>query len=498
MTAVRRLSLGALSALLFLLAACQRPAETAAPAAPESTAPATANTAAPLAAPATAPADIARRAIERRATEAAIWGMPAVNYDLMRQQMLTRTAGKENQVIYWGRPLDWHNQTLTPNPDTIYFMAFINTKDAGPMVVEVPPAGPEGSVNGNFVNVWQAPLEDAGLMGVDKGKGVKLVFVPPGYEGSIPAGFQAIHPGTYGGYALVRSNLKSHAPEDVAASVAYAKRVRVYPLSQAANPPETVFTDVQNVDFDSTIRYDDSFFDNLNRVVQAEPWLDRDRAMIDALATLGIEKGKPYEPTAEMRQALAAGAREAQQYLSARYDAGMPAFYEGTHWMYPAHPDLVRAAQADFNEPDHYPVDVRGTTYTYGYIGIKHLGTGQFYSIAIKDKDGNELDGGKTYRLHVPANVPVEQYWSVTAYDRQTHALIRNMDRASRASNSSEVQKNPDGSVDLYFGPKAPAGKESNWVPTDPQRGFELMFRAYGPTKAFFDKQWRLTDLEPV
>ena len=493
MIAGRRLSMAALPAVFLLIAACQRPAETAAP---ERAAQANAPVA--TTSSATASADVTRRAIERRATEATIWGMPAVNYDLMRQQMLTKTAGKENQVIYWGRPLDWHNQTLTPNPDTIYFMAFINTKDTGPMVVEVPPAGPDGSANGNFVNVWQAPLEDAGLLGVDKGKGVKLVFVPPGYEGTIPAGFEALQPGTYGGYALLRSNLKSHSPEDVAKSIAYAKRMRVYPLSQAANPPETVFTDVQNVDFDSTIRYDDTFFDNLNRVVQAEPWLDRDRAMIDMLATLGIRKGKPYEPSAETRQALAAGAREAQQYLAARYDAGMPLFYEGTHWMLPAHPDLVRAAQAGFNAPDEYPVDVRGTTYTYGYIGIKRLGAGQFYSIAIKDKDGRELDGGKTYRLHVPPNVPVEQYWSVTAYDRETHALIRNMDRASRASNSSEIQKNPDGSVDLYFGPKAPAGKESNWVPTDPQRPFELMFRAYGPTKAFFDKQWRLPDLEPL
>ena len=98
----------------------------------------------------------------------------------------------------------------------------------------------------------------------------------------------------------------------------------------------------------------------------------------------------------------------------------------------------------------------------------------------------------------MPPNAPVEQYWWVTAYDRQTHALIRNMDRASRASNSTEVQKNPDGSVDLYFGPEAPAGKETNWVPTDPLRGFELMLRAYGPKKEFFDKVWVLPDVEKV
>ena len=94
--------------------------------------------------------------------------------------------------------------------------------------------------------------------------------------------------------------------------------------------------------------------------------------------------------------------------------------------------------------------------------------------------------------------MPVEQYWSLTAYDRETHALIKNVDRASRASNNAEVQKNADGSVDIYFGPKAPAGKESNWIPTDPAAEFELMFRLYGPTKALFDKAWKLPDVEEV
>ena len=87
--------------------------------------------------------DLARRSIERRAVEAVNWGMSAVNYDLMLQEMLNKTEGKVNQVVYWSRPLDWHNQTLTPNPDAIYFMAFFNTKDAGPIVVEVPPEGGE-------------------------------------------------------------------------------------------------------------------------------------------------------------------------------------------------------------------------------------------------------------------------------------------------------------------------------------------------------------------
>jgi hypothetical protein len=136
--------------------------------------------------------------------------------------------------------------------------------------------------------------------------------------------------------------------------------------------------------------------------------------------------------------------------------------------------------------------------YSYAYVGIKRLGAGQFYLISIRDTDGNAFDGAKTYRLTVPPNAPVEQYWSVTAYDRETHALIRNTARASRSSQIPDMHRNADGSVDVYFGPEAPSGQETNWVPTDPNRRFELMFRLYGPTKALFDKTWKLSDVEPI
>jgi hypothetical protein len=440
--------------------------------------------------------ELTTRMLERRAVEAAIWGIPVVNYDLMLQEMLTKTAGKVNQMIYWGRPLTWKNQTLTPNPDTLYFMSFLDTRDVGPIVIEVPAAGPDGSLNANIVNIWQQPLEDAGLLGVDKGKGAKLLMLPPDYSEPVPDGYQALQPGTHESYVLYRSNLASHSDADVAKSAAYAKRIRIYPLSRAGNPPPLVFTDVSDVLFDSTIRYDESFFDHLNRIVQNEPWFSRDRHMIDQLKSLGMEKGKPFTPDVITRQALAAGIREAHDWMAAKYDAGLPPFFEGTHWTFPAHPSLIKAASENFDNPDEYPVDWRGITYHYGYIGIKRLGSGQFYLINIKDKDGHDYEGAKTYRLHVPANVPIEQYWSLTAYDRDTHALIRNVYRASRASNAHDVKKNADGSVDLYIGARAPAGQDTNWIPTHPARKFELMFRLYGPKHEFFLKNWTLPDVE--
>jgi hypothetical protein len=442
----------------------------------------------------TASIDPFERLRHSRAVEAVIWGMPAVNYDLMRHQMLSKTAGKVNEVIYWGSLMDWRNQTLTPNPDTLYFMTFFDTKAAGPIVVDVPPGDAGGSLNGNIVTIWQMPLEDVGLLGADKGAGGKFVFVPPGYDQPIPDGITALRSDTNEGFALFRSNLASHSDAGVRRASDYGQRIGIYPLSHAANPPPTRFTDVKDVLFDSTIRYDSSFFDRLDRLVQAEAWLPRDRLMINTLRSIGIEKGKPFAPDAPTRAFLDAAIGDARRVLEAMYDKGWPSFFGNSQWRAAAPADFIKTQVTNYGDLNEYPSDSRGMAYTYGYIGLKQLGVGQFYLIAIRDRDGNALDGRQAYRLTVPPNPPVGQYWSVTAYDRATHALIRDMPRASRSSQIPEMKKNADGSVDVFLGPTAPSGQEANWVPTDPQRGFELMFRLYAPTKAFFDKAWVLPD----
>jgi hypothetical protein len=170
----------------------------------------------------------------------------------------------------------------------------------------------------------------------------------------------------------------------------------------------------------------------------------------------------------------------------------------GIRWFPAARADVIRAVQNGYAKIDEYPVDARGVTYTLGFTGIKRIGTAQFYLMVNKDKDGNPFDGASTYRLTVPANAPVRQYWSATVYDRETHALIMNMNSASVASINPAIAKNSDGSVDVFFGPKAPVGKDENWVPTDPNGKFELLFRLYGPDKPLFDKTWKLPDVEKI
>src|SRR6516225_12088431 len=210
------------------------------------------------------PANIKEQMVYQRAIEAAIWGMPAVNYQLMYDAM-AKLKGSYNQVVWWPRLLDWKNQTLTPNPDVIYLMPFFNTKDVGPVVLEIPPAD-DGVFNGSIMNYWQAAIEDVGPGGVDKGKGGKYAFLPPAYDKvKLPGGYIAMPSDTYQGYALLRSVLKSGSDGDVAKALTYSKRIKLYPLSEAANPPPTTFVDASDVVFDSTIPYELRFYEALDR-----------------------------------------------------------------------------------------------------------------------------------------------------------------------------------------------------------------------------------------
>ena len=411
--------------------------------------------------------------------------------------MAAAAGGAFNQIVYWSRLPDWKNQTLTPNPDAIYLMPFTDTTD-GPVVLEIPPAD-EGTINGTVMDCWQVPLEDVGLAGADKGEGARYLILPPGYSGQVPDGYFPLPSDTYAGYALLRSILRSGSDADVAQAVAYGRRVKLYPLTQEADPPSTVFVDAIDVVFDATIPYDRRFFSSLDRMVQREPWLSRDKAMIDIVRSAGIEKGKLFAPDVAALEILDAAAAEAHAWLDSCYDGVFsPPFYDGARWALPASHALVEGQQTGYADPDTYPLDDRGLAFSYAFFSAKHLGTGQFYLMSIKDKGGLPFDGGTAYRLRVPAEAPVTQYWSVTVYDRVTHALIRDQPHSSRSSQTCGLQANPDGSVDIYFGPGAPAGREPNWIPTTAGGGFEVLVRFYGPEKPLFDKTWRLPDIEKI
>jgi hypothetical protein len=232
-------------------------------------------------------------------------------------------------------------------------------------------------------------------------------------------------------------------------------------------------------------------------MVQAEPWLERDKAMIDQLKTIGIERGKPFKPDTKTQRILKTAVQEAKAWFEARYGV-LPPFYEGGQWFFPIGEEMHRSDMSFWRTPDSYPVDARGLAYTFAFFSGKHVGEAQYYLLTISEKNGKPLDGKSSYRVRVPANAPVTQYWSMTVYNRDTHVFIRNARGVGRSSQTPGLQKNADGSADIFFGPKAPSGQESNWVPTDAKGRFEVLARFYGPQKLLFDKTWRLPDIEKV
>ena len=261
--------------------------------------------------------ELTERTIRSHAVEAVVWGVPAVNFELL-YRALRQAKGDWNQVVYWSQLPNWKNQTLTPNPDTVYFFVFFNTMDAGPIVIEIPPAQ-GGSITGSIDDAWQCALAHVGSVGVDHGKGGKYLILPPHYRGEVPCGYIPLQSQTYAGFALLCSNLNSDSAPDINQAVLYGKRIKLYPLTQALDPTPTTFVDAINIVFESIIHYDYRFFESLDHFIQREPWLERDKAMIDQLKSIGIEKGKRFSPDRTTRQIVAEAAAEAHARLDLQY-----------------------------------------------------------------------------------------------------------------------------------------------------------------------------------
>ena len=220
--------------------------------------------------------------------------------------------------------------------------------------------------------------------------------------------------------------------------------------------------------------------------------------MIDSLRSVGIEKGKSFSPDQKTKEILEGAASEARAWLNLCFETSFPPYYEGGQWVVVAPPEALETMPTFFEAADRYSVDARGLMYYYAFASEKHLGGGQFYLFTLRDSSGNFLDGGKAYRLTIPAKVPVKQYWSAVAYNRATHTFFRDVPHVGAGSQTAGLQTNADGSVDLYLGPTAPPGKDSNWIPTRAGSRFEFCIRFYGPDKPLFDKSWKLPDVVAV
>ncbi len=430
----------------------------------------------------------------QRGVQAVLTAMPAASLSAMRKGI--RGFGPDNQtVVMFEELLDSKTLFLTANTTTIYNIMWLNIKD-GPLVVEVPP-----KVLGSIDDFWFHWVGDIGVTGPDKGQGGKYLLLPPGYKDPVPDGYFVLRPPTYNNWMFFRGFLVDGSTAPAVASA--KKNLRVYPLSKKSNPPKMNFVNGSGKYFNTIHSLDYSFFEEVNEVVQEEPVEASDPETLGLLASIGIEKGKPFKPDARMKKILTEAA--AVGNITARalaYKSRSPEayFYKNSAWNTP----FVGGSYQFLKEKGVRNLDARTFFFLYA-TGITPamaevvIGKGSAYAVAFVDAKGDPFDGSRNYKVHLPPNIPEKNFWSFTLYDNQSRSMLQTDQQfPSVGSLTKGMVVNADKSVDVYFGPKAPAGKENNWVQTDPGKGWNVILRLYSPLKPWYDKTWRPSEIELV
>jgi hypothetical protein len=432
----------------------------------------------------------------QRAVQAYLWAYPAVSFESIRLGVKRGLGLDYNEFTIADKLADAKSVWLTANDSTVYALALVDLGKSGPMVVDVPP----GAIVGLIDDYWQRSLTDLGLPGPDGDKGGKFLLLPPGYKGEAPTEGYHVLQGTMNDYNVMVRGIAVKGDFDGALKV--VQKMNVYPWSERASPKQARFVSFSGKTMDTLPPIGLEFWKRLSTFINNNPVHERDRFMMAMLKPLGIEKGKEFKPDARQTAILEEAARAGDAIGRVMLFEGhqrieKASAFGGTnwHWVVLNSPTGESPNYSQLDERLHYTY---GAIYTSPFIGSKKAGPGSEYVQAFKDKDGNRLDGGKSYRLRVPADVPAAAFWSLTIYDTATRSMLQNPSGDAAHSSYDKLKANADGSIDLYFGPKAPAGFESNWTETVPGKGFYPMFRFYTPKPGVFDGTWTLPDVELV
>ena len=422
------------------------------------------------------------------ATQAFLWGIPIASFSNLQYYLHEVFKFEQTELVNFDT-MPHKLGILKANVTTPYIVAQPDLSKTGPVVIDVPGGEIAGMVN----DFWERPVTDLGLVGPDKGKGAKYLITPPGYKGEQPQGYIVFESPTNNIFIAIRL-----IESDPKKAQALKNAFNLYAYKDRANPKKQTYPTPPEKYFFGPPR-GMAFWERLHEILNREVVAERDRFFMAMLKRVGIEKGKPFDPTPEQKKILeeAAFVGEAMAKANDLAKRGTPEYYKGASWK------IALGLNPNQRTKNYDQLDERASwmyeavTTSEGMVTTTP-GKGSIYLAAYADKDGDWLEGSKSYTLHVPANAPAEQFWSIAVYSWDTRTLINNKQKRAAQSSRQDLIKNKDGSVDLYYGPTAPKGKEKNWVQTNPGEGWWVYLRFYAPTKAYFDKSWSIGDFEKL
>jgi len=436
-----------------------------------------------------------------RGVETFLSGIPATSVEGLRLGQASIGARNSNQVMLLDHLMDSNPLFLTGNTSTVYATAFLDLKKDGPTVVEIPPGAGPGTVNDAFFRF----VIDMGAPGPDRGKGGKYLILPPDHEGDVPEGYFTAKSTSWVNWIALRGFLVDSKPD--AATKMWKEGLKIYPLAKAANPPAMEFISGSKKKFNTIHANNYEFYEELHTVLEREPVAMLDPELRGLFASIGVQKGKPFAPDARMKKiltdAVAVGNATARALLW--YERDEEAFlYEDSYWK----EGFIGGSYRYLKDKGMGGRNLDARTHFYYFATVntpamawKLIGKGSQYAWGYLDAKGNYLDGGKSYRINLPKNPPANKFISIVAYDPQTRSELQTgqpFPSYNNVRDKDKVTVNDDGSVDLYFGPKAPAGKEANWIQTVPGKGWFCLLRLYDPLEAWYDKTWRPGEIELV
>jgi hypothetical protein len=442
----------------------------------------------------------------QRATQAYLWAVPALNMYGMKEGS-EKVFGKGYNVLpIFKDRLNAKTLITTPNSDVIYALGYLDLKEDGPMVIEVPPG-----LQGILDDYWQRPIcsegeingkvwcGDVGLPGPDQGKGGKYLVLPPDYKDKAPDGYFTLRSRTYGVFVFWRGFFQD--PKQLDGPVKVMEQTRIYPLGAESSAKPMQFPNASVKPANMLYPQDGSAFDMLDRFIQHEYADPADAEMRGVLAALGIEKGKPFKPDAKMRALLDKGAKTAFRMAHVIVYSPFPVvpnalWYTDRRWA------NVFPGNATFTGDTFNYLDARTGFFTVAYSASPGMAAnirdvGAKYPVTFVDKNGNFLQGASSYKLHLPKDIPAALFWSATVYDAVTGSGLDNGQAFPSLNTMDKPPQNADGSTDIYFGPRFP-GAGKNWLRTVPGKGYFVIFRLYGPKEAFYDQSWKPGDIEKV